>query len=112
MSKGTAEQRKAWNRTYYLKNKEKRLAQYGAYKKELRAWFQTYKSTLSCSRCGFNHPAALHFHHREPDSKEGTIAEMVGQGWSKARVIAEIDKCDILCANCHAIEHYEERNNV
>jgi hypothetical protein len=34
------------------------------------------------------------------------IAQAVNQGWSKERILEEIKKCDVLCANCHFKEHY------
>jgi hypothetical protein len=54
-----------------------------------------------CIRCGYSKsPAALEFHHRDPAQKEFGIA---GAGncvaWEKLR--SELDKCDLLCANCH-----------
>jgi len=70
-----------------------------------REWFLAFKATQVCKRCGFNkHPIALHFHHRDPVTKSFAIASRVGNvGLSTLQ--AEIAKCDVLCANCHAIEH-------
>lgn len=60
----------------------------------------------ACQRCGYDRcPAALTFHHREPAAKEFQIATMFG--WSWARIVQELDKCDLLCANCHAEWHWE-----
>jgi hypothetical protein len=105
----TPEQRKKWNRTYYEKNKEKRLAQYNAWKNELREWFHELKKDLKCSRCSFDHVAALHFHHIDETQKAYTVSEMIGMGLSKETILREIEKCEVLCANCHAIEHYNKR---
>lgn len=53
-----------------------------------------------CVRCGYNRcVSALHFHHRDPDQKEFTISQ-VNSGWEKLR--RELDKCDLVCANCHS----------
>lgn len=55
-----------------------------------------------CSICGFsNHPAALQFHHIDPETKDFHLAQY---GHSRAidRVRAEVEKCILLCANCHA----------
>jgi hypothetical protein len=62
-----------------------------------------------CMRCGFADTRALAFHHRDPGMKEFTIS---GQGRvvSEERFQAEIAKCDVLCANCHAIEHYDQQS--
>ena len=55
-----------------------------------------------CARCGFKeHPTALHFHHLNPAEKEFNIAQNTGLAFSRLK--AEIAKCIVLCANCHAI---------
>jgi transposase len=55
-----------------------------------------------CSICGFsNHPAALQFHHIDPETKEFHLAQY-GHSRSIDRVRAEVEKCILLCANCHA----------
>jgi len=60
-----------------------------------------------CVRCGFDgHPAAFHFHHRDPEAKDCTIGSMLGNtSWE--RIVEEAGKCELLCANCHAIETYD-----
>src|SRR5260221_13210126 len=71
-------------------------------------WFRRYKSTLYCMDCGENHPACLHFHHRKDEDKKFTIASVVSRANSLRQIINEIKKCDVLCANCHAIRHWRE----
>jgi hypothetical protein len=59
-----------------------------------------------CVRCGYKVDIrALDFHHRDPSKKEFTLAGNIGRlSWS--RVKAEVDKCDLLCANCHrCVDH-------
>ena len=46
------------------------------------------------------------FHHRDPSSKEASWNKI--RLWGKARREAEIDKCDLLCANCHRLRHRNE----
>lgn len=55
-----------------------------------------------CALCGFDeHPAALQFHHVDPSSKAFHLAEGgMTRGIAKSR--AEMQKCVLLCANCHA----------
>lgn len=72
-------------------------------------WLREYKSDKKCIQCGFSHPAALDFHHRNPEDKDGQVCVMASQGCSIERIQKEIDKCDILCANCHRILHYREQ---
>lgn len=56
-----------------------------------------------CERCGYSKSMrALSFHHRDRKTKEFTIAEKMV--WSWERLKKELDKCDLLCANCHMEE--------
>lgn len=57
-----------------------------------------------CSVCGYNkYNGALTFHHVNPKEKSFTIARNISRGW--IRLQKELDKCKLLCANCHAEEH-------
>lgn len=89
---------------WYQKNKAKQLARQRDRKRELVAWIRSLK--VSCSRCEFDEPAALTFHHRDPAEKSSSIAMAASNGWSRDRLETEMAKCDVLCANCHAIEHW------
>ena len=55
-----------------------------------------------CERCGYTGPA-LAWHHRDPSEKDFTPANGRTLGWE--RYWAEVQKCDLLCANCHIEEH-------
>lgn len=56
-----------------------------------------------CMKCGYSKCIrALQFHHRNPEEKEFGIAQPTTKSWKK--VVLELDKCDLLCANCHAEE--------
>lgn len=63
-----------------------------------------------CIKCGYNKcPAALTFHHRDPNKKEfwiGGLSERLNSISELDHIIKnEIDKCDLLCSNCHSVEH-------
>lgn len=63
------------------------------------------KLILGCKKCGFDkHPRALEFHHRDPATKFFEIASAI-TGIGFLVFLAEIEKCDVLCANCHAAHH-------
>lgn len=66
------------------------------------------KLDRGCSICGYNaHAAALDFNHINGD-KKFSISQDTKKAMSK--LLAEIDKCEILCANCHRIHTYENRH--
>jgi hypothetical protein len=59
-----------------------------------------------CQRCGYSKcAAALHFHHRE--DKDSLVSRLAASYNSK-RVWEEVEKCDLLCANCHAEVHWPD----
>ena len=83
---------------------------YTRYLERNLAFIRDLKSKLACKRCGFNeHPAALEFHHRDPTQKKSTVPRMVYRARSLKDIQAEIDKCDVLCANCHRLHHLGKR---
>ena len=65
-------------------------------------------SKRSCTECGENHPATLDFHHRDPSTKVDEVSNMIGELINLEKVKLEIEKCDILCANCHRKRHWRE----
>ena len=61
-----------------------------------------------CERCGYDkYPDVLEFHHRDPEQKEASWNKM--RLWGQTKLLTELDKCDILCANCHREVHVELR---
>ena len=66
-----------------------------------RAMVRAYKLARGCGRCGYKaNAAALQFHHDDPTGKVKCVAHGAALGWKRLK--AEIAKCSILCANCHA----------
>jgi Zn finger protein HypA/HybF involved in hydrogenase expression len=60
------------------------------------------KLERGCVDCGYRgHPSALHFDHRDPGLKSFAVARGLRRGLES--ILKEIDKCDVRCANCHAI---------
>ena len=59
----------------------------------------------SCEVCGYDKcPTALEFHHRDPSEKEFSIGHLISLRWSRLQI--ELDKCQLLCANCHRELHF------
>ncbi len=76
-------------------------------RKEHREKLNQIKVERGCVDCGFNkHPAALCFDHEEPTKKKFTIARMTLYSWEK--ILEEIAKCVVRCANCHSIKTSEK----
>lgn len=98
-------QRNEYARRWYAANKEKHLALVAKNNAKKREWWPAFKASLFCTRCGENHPACLDFHHRDPVEKDFAVHQAIRRRWGQARVLAEIAKCDVLCANCHRKLH-------
>ena len=103
------EQQREYAANYYANNKQKQIAANAKRKRATMVWFREYKATLKCMKCGENHPACLDFHHKDPSEKDMALQKIMVSGRSKKRIMEEINKCDVLCANCHRKFHWEER---
>jgi 5-methylcytosine-specific restriction endonuclease McrA len=65
----------------------------------------------SCKECGYKDAqSALQLHHRDPNEKDFTFARvnLSHLGLTMDKLKKEADKCDLLCANCHAEVHYTD----
>ena len=59
-----------------------------------------------CSCCGYDRCSmALEFHHTDPSQKDFSLSQD-GHTISWSKVKTELDKCVMLCANCHREEHF------
>jgi hypothetical protein len=92
------------SRKYYYANIDTQRAQALIRAKRnrynLRNKFNHYLTDKKCIKCGIADPVVLEFHHHHND-KAYNIASMIIRGFGWERILAEIKKCDILCANCH-----------
>jgi hypothetical protein len=64
-----------------------------------RALVYNYLLDKHCADCGITDPVVLEFDHRDPSLKIDNISNMMSKSWDT--ILAEINKCDIVCANCH-----------
>ena len=76
---------------------------------ELKAWMIELKSK-PCSDCGLTFPiCCMDFAHRNSEEKLYNIGSMFSHHYSKEIIQREIDKCDLVCANCHRIRTQKEK---
>ena len=60
------------------------------------------KAQLRCEDCNIDNPIILTFHHRNPKDKEFHLSsDNICRSWKS--IIREIEKCDVLCFNCHVL---------
>ena len=100
-----------YSKKWYTKNKKKKKEQSRKSRKRAvkrnRKYVETYKLTSPCL-CREKEPCCLSFHHKNGE-KLGNISDMVNRGYGLTRIQKEMDKCDILCLNCHAKLHNKEK---
>jgi len=73
-------------------------------REQIKQYINNYKLSRGCSVCGYNKcAAALDFHHN--GDKECTISQAIVKKYGEKRLKKEIDKCIVLCANCHRELH-------
>ncbi len=60
-----------------------------------------------CKKCGYNKCiGALEFHHKNPSEKEFCISRKIRRTPNFEKILVpELNKCDLLCANCHREKH-------
>lgn len=71
------------------------------------------KSQCACAKCGDSRSYVLDYHHIDPSIKEANVARMLSNRSNIEAINQEIDKCIVLCANCHREFHYfHKKNNI
>ncbi len=77
-------------------------------KAENNKYKQSIKKLGCCVCCGEQRPEVLQFHHREPKDKLFSLYRSGSR--DRNEIVAEIAKCDLMCANCHISLHYWEHH--
>ena len=80
-------------------------------KRKIYEWVDNHKSTQGCEQCGTKDKRCLQLHHRDSSTKKHSVATLIGKGYIFKTVRVEVAKCEVLCANCHSIHHYDERRS-
>ena len=88
---------------------------HGAYVKQQyqkrKQIIQKLKANCSCAKCGENRGYVLDYHHVNPEEKGETISRLTSNFTNLERAIIEIEKCIVLCANCHREFHFLQQQN-
>lgn len=94
---------RAATKAHYLKYKQdyNSRAERGRRDRRITTRKNIYEYLLQhpCVVCGEADPIVLHFDHRDSKLKRKCVGQLSGYGWEAIK--AEIDKCDVLCSNCH-----------
>lgn len=103
------EKQKEYARKHYETNRVSIIANNIARRKSYKQKWEEFKDSLSCIICGYSYSAALDFHHIIRDKTKQSVNQLVSDGMYK-RALEEINKCVVLCSNCHRKGHsYEHK---
>jgi IS30 family transposase len=93
------------NKQTYDEIKKNNIKYVNNFRKRLKIKSVDYKGG-KCIKCGYNKCiAALEFHHRNPNNKDFEISSSKILSWNKIKI--ELDKCDLVCSNCHKEIHWD-----
>jgi hypothetical protein len=89
---------------------EKLKARSDGYRAKVRNFIQKYKSETPCADCGqnFNY-YVMQFDHLPQFTKSFTISKFQDHTRDLSKVLEEMKKCDLVCANCHTERGYQRR---
>ena len=80
--------------------------------RKIRDTITEYKKTQRCKDCGINDYRVLDFDHLPEHKKFKEVALMITNGYSLERIFEEINKCEVVCSNCHRIRTFERKKNI
>jgi len=73
----------------------------------VKLYLWAYKKLHPCVDCGETRPYALQFDHIDDTTKKASVGAMYASGLQS--VIAEVEKCEVVCSNCHRRRTAESR---
>jgi len=76
----------------------------------IHEWIINYKVQRGCVKCKTTDHRILDLHHPDESKKSFTVAYF-RRGLGFEQIKREVEKCEVLCANCHRILHWEKRNS-
>jgi len=100
------EKKRAYDAAYNISHRKEMRERCSRVHREHKVKCIAYKGG-KCAQCGLEYDgtngAIFHFHHIDPSLKESGIGDLGSVSWE--RTVIELDKCVMLCANCHSLVH-------
>ncbi len=83
------------------------------YRRVFRQEIRDLKEASPCMDCGEHHRYfAMQYDHRDQSTKVEMISQMVSKSHGRTAVYAEIEKCDLVCGNCHAYRTHAQQTDL
>lgn len=97
---------KSYKNRWYINNIDKQNGLRTKRRKEIREFVNSLKENKPCIKCNIIFdPVCMDFHHRDPTQKDLMVSICQRMCWTNETILEEVAKCDIMCANCHRLEH-------
>lgn len=95
------EKQKAAQARYFQENKERLLVLQNKRRRTWRKYIEDLKSSTPCMDCDILYPSYVMDFDHVRGAKVGNISAELSKFSSFEKLLEEISKCDIVCANCH-----------
>ncbi len=106
------EKQREYSARHYAKNRKARIRTQVERKRKNYRLLKEYLLYHPCVDCGEEDPIVLDFDHVR-GKKEAHVSKAAGAlGWGWERIMKEIDKCEVRCANCHRRVTHERKKHV
>jgi len=105
--------RREYDRVYHAQRSKKAKQRKQKKQKErirdISQKIRDHKASIGCQDCGEIDPIVLDFDHVS-DDKEHNIADMLRHGHRCEKILVEIEKCEVVCSNCHRRRTHKRLN--
>lgn len=107
-----AQKKKAAVRRWYVKHRAEQIARVRKHGNRVRDEVRQYKETRACTDCAQFYPYYVMDFDHVAGEKKSAVADIIKSSSSRAAVFAEIEKCELVCANCHRIRTHKRRQDT
>jgi hypothetical protein len=100
--------RKQYDAEYWQRTRVRRMHLRKQHRRRLVDWYRAMKEDAPCTDCGgaFHH-AAMQWDHLPGRPKRREVSNMILTGFRRETILEEIAKCELVCANCHAVRTFD-----
>ena len=104
---------KEYDAAWYRANRERRKAKVQSDRTQHAAWLDSLKKGRPCADCGNSYPPyVMEWDHLPGAVKTLVLADTRRAAHSKKRILAELEKCELVCANCHRERTFGKRRKA
>lgn len=97
---------RSYKRKFYKNNRQLVIDESKRRRERLKIEINALKASQGCLLCNEIDPCCLDFHHKDRTTKTFTVSQgLCGKTYGREKLYKEIEKCIILCSNCHRKIH-------